>query len=97
MKKVSYSVLSLLVISFVWYFLGAINILKDDSNSFSKLQCVSYAPYSKTQSPFDSNYKLDEELVKKDLKLLSKYTECIRTYSGYAYRSSNTSDVMYCE
>jgi hypothetical protein len=27
-------------------------VLKDDSSSFSKLQCVSYAPFGKDESPF---------------------------------------------
>ena len=80
-RKIIYTLASILFVTLFFYYLGAINILKDNSNSFSKLQCVSYAPFSKTQSPFDKDFKLDEELVKNDLKLLSKYTSCIRTYS----------------
>ena len=75
--------LSSLAIMFFWLFLGEKAILKDDSNSFDKLQCVSYAPFGKDESPFlfDKGLVLKEENIKKDLELLSKYTSCIRTYS----------------
>ena len=75
--------LSSLAIMFFWLFLGEKAILKDDSNHFSKLQCVSYAPFGKDESPFlfDKGLVLKEENIKKDLELLSKYTSCIRTYS----------------
>ncbi|QKF73926.1 putative glycosyl hydrolase [Aliarcobacter faecis] len=75
--------LSSLAIMFFWLFLGEKAILKDDSNHFSKLQCVSYAPFGKDESPFlfDKGLILKEENIKKDLELLSKYTNCIRTYS----------------
>lgn len=80
-KKIIFTLSSILFSILFFYYFGAVKVLKDESNSFSKLQCVSYAPFSKDQSPFDSNFKLDEELVRKDLQLLSKYTNCIRTYS----------------
>ncbi len=75
--------LSSLAVMFFWLFLGEKAILKDDSNHFSKLQCVSYAPFGKDESPFlfDKGLVLKEENIKKDLELLSKYTNCIRTYS----------------
>ena len=75
--------LSALAIMFFWFFLGEKAILKDDSNHFSKLQCVSYAPFGKDESPFlfDKGLVLKEENIRKDLELLSKYTSCIRTYS----------------
>ena len=81
LKKVLFTLISVIGVVLFWYYLGAVNILKDNSNSFSKLQCVSYAPYSKDDSPFNPDYVITEELVSKDLKLLSKYTDCIRTYS----------------
>lgn len=82
-KKILLTLSSMAVAVLFWYYLGAIAILKDDSNSFSKLQCVSYAPFGKDESPFlfDKGLIISDELVKKDLKLLSKYTNCIRTYS----------------
>ena len=49
-----------------------------------KLQCLSYAPFGKDESPFDfdKGLKLSPERIDKDLALLSKYTHCIRTYSS---------------
>ncbi len=83
MKKISLTLSSLLVVVLFWFLLGNVFILKDDSNSFSKLQCVSYAPFGKDDSPFmmDKGLVISEDLVRKDLQLLSKYTDCIRTYS----------------
>ena len=49
-----------------------------------KLQCLSYAPFGKDESPFDFDrgLKLSKERIDKDLELLAKYTNCIRTYSS---------------
>jgi len=49
----------------------------------TKLQCLSYAPFGKNESPmdFDKGLKLSPERIDKDLALLSQYTGCIRTYS----------------
>ena len=82
-KKIFLTLISAVGALFFWYFVGAKAILKDDSNSFSKLQCVSYAPFGKDDSPFmmDKGLVISDELVRNDLKLLSKYTNCIRTYS----------------
>lgn len=48
-----------------------------------KLQCLSYAPFGKDESPmdFDKGLKLSYDRIDKDLELLAKYTGCIRTYS----------------
>lgn len=82
-KKILLTLSSIVISILFWYYLGAVSILKDDSSSFSKLQCVSYAPFAKNESPFlfDKGLVISEELVRKDLQLLSKYTDCIRTYS----------------
>ena len=83
MKKISLTLLSLVSVVLFWYILGTGFVLKDNSNTFSKLQCVSYAPFGKDDSPFmmDKGLVISEDLVRKDLQLLSKYTDCIRTYS----------------
>lgn len=49
-----------------------------------KLQCLSYAPFGKDESPFDfdKGLKLSKERMDKDLELLAQYTDCIRTYSS---------------
>ena len=82
-KKTLLTLSSVIVAVLFWYYFGAVSILKDNSSSFSKLQCVSYAPFAKDESPFlfDSGLVISSEKVREDLKLLSKYTDCIRTYS----------------
>lgn len=82
-KKISVILASIAMVALFWYLAGAVFILKDNKNSFSKLECVSYAPFSKDQSPFSfaDGMVVSEDLVRNDLALLSKYTDCIRTYS----------------
>ncbi|WP_294887597.1 glycosyl hydrolase [Sulfurimonas sp. RIFCSPLOWO2_12_36_12] len=86
-KKILAILSSIAVVTLFWYLVGEVFVLKDNGvplghkNSFSKLQCVSYAPFSKDQSPFDSKLAISEDLVREDLVLLAKYTDCIRTYS----------------
>ena len=83
MKKISLTLASLVAVVLFWYILGTGFVLKDGANSFSKLQCVSYAPFEKDDSPLmmEKGLVISENLVRKDLQLLSKYTDCIRTYS----------------
>ena len=82
-KKTLLTLSSVIVAVLFWYYFGAVSILKDNSSSFSKLQCVSYAPFAKDESPFlfDNGLVISSNRVREDLKLLSKYTDCIRTYS----------------
>lgn len=80
-KKISVIFTGVAVAALFWYLVGEVFILKNNENSISKLQCVSYAPFSKEQSPFDTQMVISQERVREDLALLSKYTECIRTYS----------------
>ncbi|MDD2896171.1 MAG: glycosyl hydrolase [Aliarcobacter sp.] len=83
MKKITLTLSSLAIVVLFWYILGNFFGLKDNSSSFSKLQCVSYAPFGKDDSPFmmDKGLVISEDLIRNDLQLLSKYTNCIRTYS----------------
>ncbi len=82
-KKISAVLAGVAMVALFWYLIGEVLILKSSENSISKLQCVSYAPFSKDQSPmlFDQGMVISEEQVREDLKLLAKYTDCIRTYS----------------
>lgn len=82
-KKISTILASFAIVTLFWYLVGEVFTLKNSENSISKLQCVSYAPFSKEQSPFmfADGMVISEEQVREDLKLLSKYTDCIRTYS----------------
>ncbi len=82
-KKILAILSGIAAVALFWYLVGAVFVLKDNKNSFSKLECVSYAPFSKDQSPFmfSDGMVISEELVREDLALLAKYTTCIRTYS----------------
>ncbi len=82
-KKISVILAGFGMVLLFWYLLGEIFILKNSKDSVLKLQCVSYAPFSKEQSPFlfDSGMVISEDQIREDLTLLSKYTNCIRTYS----------------
>ena len=51
-KKILLTLSSMAIAVLFWYYFGAVSILKDNSSSFSKLQCVSYAPFAKDESPF---------------------------------------------
>lgn len=84
MKKIVATAISMFVVVLFWYLLGEVFILKDNKNSLSKLECVSYAPFSKNQSPlsFVDGTAVSEDLVRNDLTLLAKSTSCIRTYSA---------------
>lgn len=55
---------------------------KNNDNTVSKLQCVSYAPFTKDQSPymFEDGMIIGEEQVRKDCITSAQYT-IIRTYS----------------
>ncbi|MFA7354024.1 MAG: glycosyl hydrolase [Sulfurimonadaceae bacterium] len=82
-KKILAILSGIAAVALFWYLVGAVFVLKDNKNSFSKLECVSYAPFSKDQSPFmfSDGMVISEDLVREDLTLLAKYTDCIRTYS----------------
>ena len=49
-----------------------------------KLQCLSYAPFGKNDSPMDipKGFRPSTEQMEKDLANLSKITSCIRSYSS---------------
>ncbi|DAB27922.1 MAG: glycosyl hydrolase [Sulfurimonas sp. RIFOXYD12_FULL_33_39] len=82
MKKISAVLASVAIAVLFWYLAGAVFVLKGSNDDISKLQCVSYAPFSKDESPLSSqNFVASKERVREDLALLSKYTNCIRTYS----------------
>ncbi|MDD2384912.1 MAG: exo-beta-1,3-glucanase [Sulfurospirillaceae bacterium] len=65
-----------------WWALPSRDLITLEPNV--KLQCLSYAPFGKDESPFDfdKGLKLSSERIDKDLALLSQYTHCIRTYSS---------------
>ena len=64
-----------------WYGLGQPVILPDAAIPTHKLQCASYTPFDKDQSPFDQPFVPRIERLDADLALLATRFECIRTYS----------------
>jgi len=75
------SLMVLLLICGFWYQMGRPEQLPEVTSASHKLQCVSYSPFGKDQSPFDKNFVIHASQLDTDLELLSKYFSCIRTYS----------------
>ncbi len=73
--------LGLLALGGFWYGLGQPVILPDAATPTHKLQCASYTPFAKDQSPFDQPFTPRLERMDADLALLATRFECIRTYS----------------
>ncbi len=73
--------LGLLALCGYWYGLGRPVHLPDVASASHKLQCASYTPFDKDQSPFDQPFKLRPQRMDADLALLATRFECIRTYS----------------
>lgn len=73
--------LALLALAGFWYGAGKPVVLPDVASTTHKLQCVSYSPFDKDQSPFDAPFVLREERMDADLALLAKRFQCVRTYS----------------
>ncbi|MDT4805250.1 hypothetical protein FQZ97_380530 [compost metagenome] len=73
--------LALLAMAGAWYWLGRPVVLPDAASATHKLQCASYSPFAKDQSPFDQPFVLRPEQMDKDLALLATRFECVRTYS----------------
>ncbi|MBI1181917.1 MAG: hypothetical protein GC201_15335 [Alphaproteobacteria bacterium] len=66
----------------VWAYLGRPVDIVDVPHGH--LQCLSYTPASDGASPLnakDGLFPVPDGLIERDLKILSKYTDCIRTYS----------------
>ena len=74
-------ILGLLALVGYWYGLGRPVVLPDVASASHKMQCASYTPFDKDQSPFDQPFKLRPERMDADLALLATRFECIRTYS----------------
>ena len=73
--------LGLFALAGLWYGLGKPVVLPDAASATHKLQCASYTPFDKDQSPFDQPFQLRPARMDADLALLAKRFECIRTYS----------------
>lgn len=65
----------------LWFGIGQAVSLKDAATPTHKLQCASYTPFDKDQSPFDQPLQLRPERMEADMALLAERFECLRTYS----------------
>lgn len=72
---------ALIALFALWYNLGKAVTLPDVATPTHKLQCASYTPFDKDQSPFDQPIQLRPERMDADLALLAKRFTCLRTYS----------------
>ncbi len=71
-----------IAIGFAWWWLGApIRLPPSPLAEGHKLSCVSYAPFRGDQDPLVETTHVDASQIDEDLALLSRYTDCIRTYS----------------
>jgi exo-beta-1,3-glucanase (GH17 family) len=71
-----------IAIGFAWWWLGApIRLPPSPLAAGGKLNCVSYAPFRGDQDPLVETTHVDAAQIDEDLTLLSRYTNCIRTYS----------------
>jgi exo-beta-1,3-glucanase (GH17 family) len=73
--------IALLALCGYWYGLGKPVVLPDAATPSHKLQCASYTPFDKDQSPFDQPFTLRPARMDADLALLATRFQCIRTYS----------------
>jgi glucan 1,3-beta-glucosidase len=73
--------LTALAIGAVWWWLGApVALPPSPLAPGEKLYCVSYAPFRDGQDPLIETTMVSPAQIDEDLALLSRYTDCIRTY-----------------
>jgi glucan 1,3-beta-glucosidase len=71
-----------IAIGFAWWWLGApLRLPPSPLAAGGKLACVSYAPFRGDQDPLVETTHVDAAQIDEDLALVSRYTDCIRTYS----------------
>jgi exo-beta-1,3-glucanase (GH17 family) len=74
--------LTALAVSAAWWWLGAPVVLPPlPLAAEQKLPCVSYAPYRGAQNPLIEGTQVEPGQIEEDLALLSRFTNCVRTYS----------------
>src|SRR5271166_2752356 len=65
-----------------WWWLGApVDMPPSPLGPGEKLYCVSYAPFRGSQTPLDPATRIDPAQIEEDFALLSRLTDCVRTYS----------------
>ena len=78
----AYYAATAIAIGLAWWWLGApIRLPPSPLAAGGKLACVSYAPFRGDQDPLVESTHVSAAQIDEDLTLLSRYTDCIRTYS----------------
>ncbi|MBU1329071.1 MAG: beta (1-6) glucans synthase [Gammaproteobacteria bacterium] len=72
---------ALALLGALWYGIGKPVQLADAATPTHKLQCASYTPFDKDQSPFDQPLQIRPERMDADLAQLAERFTCLRTYS----------------
>jgi exo-beta-1,3-glucanase (GH17 family) len=74
--------LTAVAIALAWWWLGKpVQLPPSSLSPGEKFYCMSYAPFRDGQDPLVESTHVSAEQIDADLKLLSRYTDCIRTYS----------------
>jgi exo-beta-1,3-glucanase (GH17 family) len=74
--------ISLSMVAATWWWLAMpFTLAHAPVDPGAKLDCVSYAPFRKHQSPWNSSIIISPEQIAEDLAELSKVSRCVRTYS----------------
>jgi exo-beta-1,3-glucanase (GH17 family) len=75
--------LTALAIAGAWWWLGGpVQLPPSPLMSGGKFYCISYAPFRDSQDPLVPGTMVSAEQIDQDLALLSRFTDCIRTYSN---------------
>jgi glucan 1,3-beta-glucosidase len=81
-QPLGFFALTALAIGLAWWWLGAPTALPPSPlASGEKLYCVSYAPFRDDQDPLVEGTKVPAAQIDEDMALLSRFTDCVRTYS----------------
>ena len=71
-----------LAIAMTWWWLGApVRLPPSPLANGGKLYCVSYAPFRGGQDPLVEGTQVAPAQIDEDIALISKYANCVRTYS----------------
>ena len=74
--------LTALAVGIVWWWLGSpVHLPPSPLAAGGKLYCVSYGLFRDSQDPLVEGTRIEPGQIDEDLTLLSRYTDCIRTYS----------------
>jgi exo-beta-1,3-glucanase (GH17 family) len=71
----------LALVALGWAALGRPVVLEEVLAPGGRLQCVSYTPFTRDQSPLRPPFTITREQVARDFALLARSFDCVRTYS----------------